>query len=165
MEPESCSQGSQCRNCVKPSAAKLQSSEMTRRALQTFVIRCKDGVFFERAIASVQAGTKLMFTRNDCCVVSGHSIVMSLGSFKDSPVWPLINFNKEEVFTPILAPGLHKDWGFLDTAPGLTSGIFKSKEHRVTHCLPAEASSCKANFSVEAVRVHQKVTKLILNSP
>lgn len=50
--------------------------------MQTFVIRCKDGVFFERAIVLVQAGTKLLFTRNDCCVVSGHSIVMSLGLSK-----------------------------------------------------------------------------------
>lgn len=97
------------------------------RALRTFVIRCKDGVFFERAIALVQAGTKLMFTRNDCCVVSGHSIVMSLGSFKDSPVWPLINFNKEEVFLLywlLVYTGTGDSW---TQHPAWPQGLLKAK--------------------------------------
>lgn len=154
MEPESCSQCSQCRNSGKPSAWKSAEFRNDEKGLcrkanqtsQTLVIKWKDGVFFEKTIVLVQARKKLMFTYNGCCVVSGHSIVMCLGSFKDSPVWPFIDFNKEEAFIYILTPGLHRDLGFLDAASSLTSGGFKSKEHNLTPCLPVEAISCKASF-------------------
>ena len=121
MEPES------CRNCAgtvgKPSAWKSAEFGNDEKGLcrkanqtsQTFVIKWKDGVFFEKTIVLVQARKKLMFTYNGCCVVSGHSIVMCLGSFKDSPVWPFIDFNKEEAFIYLfsLSPHLLKIDSFL----------------------------------------------------
>lgn len=40
-----------------------------------------------------------------------HNFVTSLGVFRDSPLWPLINFNKKGFLFQVLVPGIHLEHG------------------------------------------------------
>lgn len=55
--------------------------------------------------------------------------ITGLRWLRDPPVWPLINYNKEEVSVQVRVPSLHtKDSGFLNTAPShLSQGFIKAK--------------------------------------
>lgn len=73
-----------------------------------------------------------MFMNNGCCVICGHSIVMGLGSFRDLPVWPLINFRKEEALFISWCQVYTLNWGFPDAVSSLLSqGILKAKNTKL----------------------------------
>lgn len=58
--------------------------------------------------------------------------ITGLRWLRDPPVWPLINYNKEEVSVQVLVPSLHtRDSGFLNTAPShLSQGFIKAKFYK-----------------------------------